>query len=163
MEFNEHGNLNGGIIKGMSLDDVEEFFVKNFPNSNTRERNFKGFTEFIEVLKRDGVVQVLSKIWLDGSFLTNKEDPNDIDMVIYLNPHEDNIEAIKDIMKNRTNIFHALGRQFHCDAYFSVDDDLIPESNVADKRHFDYQRKYWMGQFGFDREARNKGIVEILL
>ncbi|AXI39433.1 hypothetical protein CX649_07150 [Bacillaceae bacterium ZC4] len=163
MHFDEHGNLNGGIIKGLTMEDVEKYFVKEFPDSNTRKRNFEGFQHFLNFLESIHVIQKVSKIWLDGSFLTNKNDPNDIDMVLYLNPRQDYLPFVNEFLKNCADKIHTIGRQFYCDAYFSVDDSLIPTEHHEAKRHFDYQRKYWMGQFGFDRQERSKGIIEISL
>lgn len=50
MQFNSHGNLEGGIIESSSLLEIEEFLVTAFPNSRTRKRNFDSFKSFLEQL-----------------------------------------------------------------------------------------------------------------
>ncbi|WP_156487450.1 DUF6932 family protein [Neobacillus novalis] len=163
MNFNEHGNLNGGIIRGLSMQDVESFFVRDFSTSQTRARNFAGFQQFLSILSTIGVKQRLSKLWLDGSFLTNKIDPNDIDLVFYFNPEPNDIPYILQFLQNEAKKIHTIGVQYYCDAYFCIDHTLIPSNEIDAKRHFEYETKYWMGQFGFNRDARNKGIIELIL
>ncbi|GAA0438551.1 hypothetical protein GCM10008983_14310 [Lentibacillus halophilus] len=160
LKFNADGNVNGGIIKGLTIANIKSELVDSFPNSQTRERNFKGLKNFLVSLKDGDVLPLLSKIWLDGSFLTNKINPNDIDMVLLFNPSDDNIPKISEFFEQRRQYFRQIGETFYCDAYFTVDHTLIPPNDSA-KASFDKQNKYWMGQFGFDREGKNKGMLEI--
>lgn len=163
IEFNKNGNLNGGIIKGYSIDDIQKYFVDNFPLSQTRKRNFSGFKNFIIALENGQVHDIINKIWLDGSFFTNKLNPNDIDMVLLFNPSIDKIPKINFFFEEQKDYFRMVGEGLHCDTYYTLDYTLIPSSEPQVKQHYDKDNKYWMGQFGFDREGRNKGIIELTL
>lgn len=160
-EFNEFGNLNGGIIKGINLDTIEKEFVINFPDSKTRKRNFDGFIEFLDYFESTGVLALISRMWLDGSFLTTKPNPNDIDLVVLFNPAKGNILKINDFFNKAAKPVRIIGLNFHCDSYYSIDHELIPNTQIDDRNQFEYQNKYWLGQLGFDRNGKNKGIIEI--
>ena len=53
--------------------------VDAFPLSQTRLEIFTGLEEVIRELQRLGIT---GELWLDGSFLTRKIDPDDIDLVL---------------------------------------------------------------------------------
>lgn len=40
-------------------------------------------------------------------------------------------------------------------------EEEIKEKVVNSCDQIDYQMKYWMGQFGFDRNQRSKGLISI--
>lgn len=157
--FNNRGNLTPGIIKNVSLDDFRDFFIDSdsFIDSITRERNYKGFTHFIEELKRNNIFDAFTKVWLDGSFVTNKLDPKDIDLVIFLDATN---PATQRIMQN-THILRDVGVPCHCDPYFVVDYKTVPESVPQIRGELEANQKYWMGQFCFDRNEDPKGIIEL--
>jgi hypothetical protein len=69
--LSKNGELPPGVHVA-SLAEVEQ----DFGSSNDRRKLLmKGLLQAVEVLKAGGV----SKIFIDGSFTTEKEDPNDID------------------------------------------------------------------------------------
>lgn len=158
-EFNDDGNLNGGIIKGVSLDKLREVFVNEFPDSKTRKRNFEGLIEYIDFFEAIGIYSYISKVWLDGSFLTNKLNPNDIDLVVLFNPI--NGSKVNHFFDHIANSARTMGLSLYCDPYFSIDHELIPPNHEQTKRQLEYQNTYWLGMFGFDRNGKNKGIIEI--
>ena len=69
-EFDAHGNLPPGVYL-TSLADIEERFAWN----SRRRKLFLGLKAALKNLARSGVKQV----WINGSFVTSKEFPNDID------------------------------------------------------------------------------------
>lgn len=125
---------------------MENHFLSAFPSSNTRGKLIYGFKQYLAALKNIGVKL---EIWIDGSFVTEKDDPNDIDLVIFGSHAE--IDRLPDESKNqlralldRVNIKHATG----CDVLFAVAED----QNI---------RSYWRGWYGFDRDENPKGIARI--
>ncbi len=69
-EFNTKGNLPPGIYV-VSLTNIEKQFALN----TERKKLFNGLKKALGNLKAAGV----KKIWIDGSSITSKEKPNDID------------------------------------------------------------------------------------
>lgn len=73
LEFNEEGCLPKGIYD-MSISEFEELFSKN--KSDKRKYIMDYYKEYLEKLLNSGYVL---NHWVDGSFVTLKEEPNDID------------------------------------------------------------------------------------
>lgn len=163
MIFDDNGNLAGGIIKDKNLADVYQHLVTPFANSITRERNYNSLLSFLEDLKEDK--QMISKIWLDGSFCTNKENPNDIDMIVFIKPSLNGNVLLESISQN-----HAIMKENHLDIYPCFDKVHLNTNEFSNQIEFnqtfsqmDWQEKYWMGQFGFDRNQNHKAILELML
>lgn len=151
MQFNIHGNLEGGIIEVRDLSEIEQFLVISFPNSKTRRRNFDSLCKFLNNLDKSKV----TRIWIDGSFCSNKIDPNDIDCIVFIEPLKNNHNYFKNIIGNH----HQLKNDY-LDVYPCWDKNYF-SPYTKDWTEFDHQESYWMGKFGFDRNRNNKGIVEI--
>lgn len=69
-EFDDNGNLPPGIHLA-NLDEIEERFVYN----HHRRSLFEGLWVLIEELRKASC----ARLYLNGSFITNKELPNDYD------------------------------------------------------------------------------------
>lgn len=179
--FDDYGNLNGGIIQS-NINDMRINLVDHFSTSTTRKRNFNGFLELINFLKSNNLQSGVSSIWIDGSFCTNKINPNDIDLIILLKPYNINARTIQEHSDNIRSTF----MEKHLDIYIVYDSNCLLNSNYIKEimptlkqsqltyteeairevlnenhREIDYHMKYWMGQFGFDREQRGKGLIAL--
>jgi hypothetical protein len=75
--FSPHGLLPAGIHDA-TLDEVQEAFGAKNPR---RAELFEKLTKFVDTAKRFGVFTAL---YVDGSFVTDKELPGDIDGVLEL-------------------------------------------------------------------------------
>lgn len=133
-------------LHDITEQDLENHFLSAFSTSNTRAKLIKGFKQYLAALKSIGVK---FEIWIDGSFATEKENPNDIDLVVFGSHAE--IDRLPDVLKkqlgaliDRVNIKHATG----CDVLFAVAEDQD-------------RRSYWRGWYGFDRDENPKGIARI--
>ena len=80
--FDQFGNPSPYSIVALTYNECKNIFVDNFQNSNTRQDNWNNFLEFHHDIEK--VSRYLVKHWLDGSFVTNKENPNDIDVVSFV-------------------------------------------------------------------------------
>jgi len=69
-QFDKNRNLPPGIYK-VTLDDIEDQLTWN----EKRKELFTGLSLAISNLKSANV----KRVWIDGSFVTNKDEPNDID------------------------------------------------------------------------------------
>ena len=75
--FNENGWLLEGIYD-CTLDEAAERFGE-FQGSDRRPQLWVRFNEFIRELK---ACEFLEAVLVDGSFVSAKPDPNDIDLVL---------------------------------------------------------------------------------
>ena len=153
-KFNSHGYLDAGLHVFAS-DEFESHFVTSFPHSKTRTTILDGYTRHCREIV--GLVGACEQ-FLDGSFVTSKNDPGDIDLVMFIDatvvdalPH-DKQQALMELVagpNTRAN--------YHCDAYFCpIYPAGHPMSDAARQK-----RKYWMGEFGYDRSDVPKGIVHV--
>ena len=93
-------------------------------------------------------VAVPEEMWVDGSFATSKINPNDIDVVVFLN--------YKNFSSELNGFLSQIGRENYCDTYYAIEpNDELGEENGFVINH----RNYWRGQFGFDRQDLPKGMI----
>lgn len=127
---------------------LDQRLVLPFPDSRTRPRLIAGFRNFVGALQRVGIA---FEIWIDGSFCTEKTDPNDVDLVLFASQ-----VAVNGLDIGRQHLLSGLvdrpssKRQYGCDVLFSPSED-------------ENMRSYWRGWYGFDRSERPKGIVKLMV
>ncbi len=80
--FTESGFLTPATGIETTLETIEEQFVRAFPNSETRQRLFENFQNYLDRFQHE--IFHWFEIWLDGSFVTLKENTKDIDVVVFL-------------------------------------------------------------------------------
>lgn len=154
--FNADGYLPAGI-HDMTLQQIETELVLPFSTSITRSLIFEGYRRHHRELEATGIS---IDQFVDGSFVTNKNNPGDVDLVCFYLAND--VEALSDTKKG---VLHALlgGRATRatrfCDAYSC---SMVPESDPLFARTR-ARRKYWLGEFGFDRNDKAKGIVRTVI
>jgi hypothetical protein len=140
----------------MSLADMRGRCVDAFPLSQTRSAIMEGLTTVVQRLIYVGVV---GHLWTDGSFLTQKIDPEDVDLLLRISAEF--WENATDQQREAIGWFarEDLKTLYHCDCYVWVelpcDDPAYMES--------EWRRAYWIRQFGFSRRDETKGIAVIEL
>lgn len=175
MDFDEFGNYKAGI-HAVSLEWFKNHLVDEAEKSTTRSRNLTSFIEFCKLQQVKEYIDTITYVLIDGSFVTNKIDPHDIDVLFISEFVGENYEELISFSEQakRTYAFFAKVKReaykYHSDIYFipKVKLDLIQSlapdhpdvSNYCSK--LDYQYKYWLGQFTFDRDERPKGIFKIV-
>lgn len=135
---------------------VEEFistFVDGFPTSQRRGVIVNALWDFAREVCDVGTP---CEFWVDGSFVTSKINPNDADIVVFLQiPH-------MNVLGKQTQLFREKYKN-ELDIYFAY--ATSPENQQlaapAEYGQFINNRNYWRGQFGFDRVDSPKGIVRI--
>lgn len=65
----------------MSVISVKQLFVNPFKDSERRVHLYNRLEEFIQALLVSGIA---CEVWLDGSFLTEKKEPSDLDVTVIL-------------------------------------------------------------------------------
>lgn len=97
-----------------------------------------------------------AEIWIDGSFVTDKEDPADSDIVAVVRS-----ESVENATAPQ---FATLGwlatnlkTDLLCHLFIHVEHDPFDEAGQFSA----WMRSYWIKQFGFGRSAELKGIAVI--
>ena len=139
----------------MSLADLQAKCVDNFASSSTRADIMAGLEAVVQKLLGDGVT---GELWVDGSFLTEKIDPEDVDIVLRLEPSFVN-SATSEQHATIDWVNNGLRADHYCDSY------LFVEFPQGDPREHEGQwgRAYWIRQYGFNRDDESKGIAVISL
>ncbi len=82
LNFDKFGNLTPYQAIEVDLDTLESYFVTAFPKSTTRKRLFENYLRYIYRFQ-DEVFPFFEQ-YINGSFVTKKENPKDIDIVTFL-------------------------------------------------------------------------------
>lgn len=118
----------------------------------TREKLMKGLESIISIFQKQNIHQ---EIWIDGSFVTEKINPNDVDIVAPVD-----FESFSRLTKPQQDILRwyaneDLKQSYGCDNYTFF--EYLPA-------HPDFStgqaaRNYWLDLFGTDRDGYKKGIA----
>lgn len=152
---------NGYLVPGFHKFDIPTFvktFVESDPTSNTRGEIFEGYCEYCNILIPFNFIK---RQWINGSYVTKKLDPNDIDVI--------NIVDSKAIESNESLILYIksleAGYETACEKY-KCDAHFITEYPVDDPRReiFEKSAELWIdikeGVYSTQNGVR-KGIVEL--
>lgn len=130
--FDDYGNLPPGIHRCA----FNELAARFGTGSDEREAEVDELKTYFEIAKNAGV----SRLVVDGSFVTDNPRPNDVDIVVLVPPEYDVASTTLEVdgkMWSRIHIFLALG-----EASFE---------------------KWACDFFAFDRLGNPKGVVEVIL
>ncbi len=110
------------------------------------------------VLRRLVDTHIVGELWVDGSFLTEKIDPEDADVLLRIQAHlSDN--ATSEQGETLEWFESGLKNSFYCDGYiwreYPSGHDLHEESEEI--------RAYWTKWFGRSRSGHPKGITVIAI
>jgi hypothetical protein len=130
--FDDFGNLPPGI----HVCSVAEFAARFGRGSDEREAEMSELLRFIEAARRAGVRRLL----VNGSFVTGKLSPNDVDIVFLPGPG-----------------YPERGRRLDSDELVWPFLQIIVAADDADFEAWATR------QFATDRRKRLKGVVEVLL
>ena len=152
-DFDENGNLPNGIINS-SLQEFKDHFIINFKESSTRPVIFKGYLRYCDKLVS---LNIATKQWINGSFITDKVNPNDIDFVTHIDALK--VDENSEIQTKILEICNPVEtkKEFLCDVYFIL---LYPQHIPELYQHTINRINYWRKWFGHDRKMNPKGIIE---
>lgn len=136
----------------MTLPELRALCVTNFALSTRREQLMRSVEALCTAVS---TALISSEIWVDGSFLTQKVDPADVDLVVVVQS-----ASWPGTGQQR----HVMGRVAQkdfgsppCDSYVLVE---YPSSH----KHYpetELMRAYWIKQFCFSRNEEMKGLAVI--
>jgi len=155
MNFDKRGHLTPYSVVEMSLAEFEYYFVRNMPSQEHRSQMFENYLRYVNDLR--SAFQSSFHQWVDGSFVTQKEYPRDIDLVTFL----------KFEVLNRKN-HHARFFLQNSKSLYGVDGYFAA---TCRNNHYYYENsqedeRYWLSLFGFSREdemsrRQPKGFIKI--
>jgi hypothetical protein len=135
-------------IHDISKNALAEHFAFPFESKDKRVELIERFNVLLEQVENIGIS---FEIWVNGSFVTDKVEPNDIDVAFFFNPADANILAIDKQNILRELADNSLSKfRYNCDVYF------LPNNDVG-------LRSYWRGWFGFTRSETAKGFARITI
>lgn len=153
-EFNEYGCLPEGVYKP-TLNEFERRFVFNGQNSTTRKRIYGGFINFERSLIEKGFFNIQ---WIDGSYVTSKIDPNDIDMVTFYDGLKFG-ELVGSGAFYQQLMMEVIRDSFSCHSFVVA---VYPEGDR--RRGFtEKQIAYWKNKWGHNYDGQVKGYIEFEL
>ena len=120
-----------------------ELLVEPF-DSARRRYLARRFFRLIDDFKKIGIAV---EVWIDGSFVTDKQDPNDIDIVFIVDPQE--IDGLSKETKARL-------RRFSDRSYI---EDLYDCHLFIIRNDQDELQEYFEEWFGHSRTGEPKGLV----
>lgn len=157
MEFDDLGYLSPYSVIETDLETFEKIFISNFEYSDTRKKLFQNYLSYIHDFKN----QISENFyqWIDGSFVTSKLNPNDIDIVTFLDAgiYENNLLKLVYFQGGNLKMEQKL------DCYF-VKGYPVGHKNHKIITHFDSLE--WFHLFSKSRVQKNgkrysKGIIQI--
>lgn len=160
LAFDQHGFLMPYAPIAATLETVERVFVEEFPNSTTRRVHFERYEEYNARLlalipareRPDGLMQ-----WIDGSFVSRKPDPGDIDLLTFL--PTDLYDRYQWVLRNWRNEFKT-GTGGRADVHLIR---TYPEGHQHRYR-YESDRINWLFDWSQTRSRprRNKGLIELI-
>ena len=140
------------------LAEVKRAFVYGFAPGNARRKKVFGayqrhYQEWRRILdSRQPLEQ-----WLDGSFISSKAEPRDLDMVTFLPARQ-----LQELPQDEYNAMIALFPQCHVKGgllhSFHVP-DLPRDASPHERLEAEAQRERMFKRFSSDRDGTQKGIV----
>lgn len=136
--------LEGGI-HDIQLRDMRDKFSLPFSDNTKRNNLIERFEVFLYRVKE---LELQFECWVNGSFTTKKDEPNDIDVAFFFAEADINKLSAKKI-----NLLYELFDNvktkaiYKCDVFFVMNDI--------------HSQFYWKGCFGFSRTNKVKGIAKI--
>lgn len=143
-DFNSYGVLPIGIHEA-TLDEIEEKLC-NIGNITIRKNLFNEFRKYTDEIKKHNVKY---NLYVDGSFVTNKNEPGDIDVILAYDFEYYNKEW-SDLIEDRTVKIKFNGLQI-----LSAFLDSCTEDETID---------FAMGKFHYYGDKPiEKGIIKVII
>ncbi len=137
----------------MSLTEMRAKCVGAFPFSRSRHLIFDGIEHLITRLS---TADIAGELWIDGSFVTEKLDPGDADILVRVSSQIYDNDPKKRLVVGWATDPNRLS-DHRCDSYRWIE---YRRGHPAFALSED-DRKYWSDWFGHSRAGVSKGIVVI--
>lgn len=139
-EFDDTGLLPPGLYD-TSLVEIQTVSGWN----QHRQQLFVGLSRLVSIWNRSGF---LDEIYVDGSFVTNKPEPGDVDIILVPNPDAMFSQEFVTLIQSHSIDREYTRREFGCEAFV-----VGGTANLEG----------WLQFFGHDRLGRPRGLLRVEL
>ena len=140
-------------IHSLTIDDFESRVVMPFPSDLRRIALFQSFLTWINELK---ILGITGEIWVDGSYITEKPNPDDIDLYFFNARMSRQLNATESKQLEKLIDHDEVRVKFSLDLYLEAPAPY--NSSPLD------QKAYWSGLFGFQHDrSKAKGFAELII
>jgi uncharacterized protein DUF6932 len=150
MEFDQNGNLLPNEAVEISLEDFREQFIGKFKNSSNRTLIFDSYLRYLEDFKREITTDFFQ--FINGSFVTRKQNPNDMDSVTFVD------YKFYEQHESKMGQFKGQTSYSGIDAYI--------EKTYPENHHYYIRYRtdllYWDSLFTKNRQGQRKGFIKII-
>ena len=152
----EYPPLLGPGMHEMTLREVRQVCVDDFPLSTSRDDIMTQLEQMFDLFSQNGVACC---VWLDGSFMTHKINPCDVDLVVCVpsdfadNCNSEQLAVLGDVASNlkRSN------KCTRCDTFLC----MVPQDSDPMFLQWIDRLDYWKRWFGHSRTGVPKGIATV--
>lgn len=151
MTFDEYGYLTPYEVIEADIETFEEVFVKGFPSSSTRSAIFGEYLTYLDRLRQ--IIDGEFYQWIDGSFVTNLLNPNDIDFITWV--------EVKTYEKRNKEL--GILRNVRFERRSRLDGYIIPYYPPLHRKEYlnEINGKQWLFDWAYDDDKRPKGLIKI--
>lgn len=155
LTFNHSGLLVPDNKINSTIQELEKEFVLNLPTVKRKEI-FDAYIKYNEDFKKVCDLKLLHQ-WIDGSYVTQKNNPGDIDLVTFID-----FSIIKKLGSKLDDFKYPNSEKIYgVDAYIV---EVYPETH-QDRFKYSSDKAYWMDRFTKTRRIRgnrlSKGFLEL--
>jgi hypothetical protein len=155
LTFDANGYITPSEKITVDLETLQYYFVDNFPESETRKDLFDNYLRYLDAFVKEITPNFTQ--WINGSFVTQKENPKDIDFVTFVDADLYS-QKEKLIEKYWTTETYDIG----LDAYFLN----IYSIDAIEYSQYIIYREEWLARFKRTRKNDfgnhlKKGFLEI--
>ena len=152
MTFDQYGHLTPYELIETDLSTFEAVFVGEFSTSTTRPQIFEAYLDYLEQLKE--IVGTGFYQWIDGSFITNTLNPDDIDFLSWVDLH-----TYENKKKELTQL-----RQLRFEVNSKTDGYILPFYAQHHKKMYlnEINEKQWLFDWAYDDDNHPKGLIKLI-
>jgi len=155
--FDIRGNLSPHGKVEMEFEEFQLLFIEGF-ESEQRNKIFEDYTQYLNDFSEEITPDFIQ--WIDGSFVSKKAKPNDIDFVTLVD--FDIYEEKEQLIESKFGKYGVKNHYEYLDAYFVK---FYPEEHKR-RSVTDFDLVYWLNWFSETKKNRAKkkfpkGFIEL--